>query len=351
MSKALPVAGPGLRPFSLVDREHRRVRYLRLSVTDRCNLRCRYCLPERVTFKPRDELLTFEEIERVVRLFVGLGVNHLRVTGGEPLLRRDLPLLIDRLSRIDGITDLSMTTNATRLAQLAHPLRQAGLERLNVSLDTVDEGRFGDLTRGGDLSEVVAGLDAALDAGFSRIKINAVLIRGQSDDNIPELLAFSRRYGAVLRLIEYMPIGIDEYWTQERFVPIDEARRRLEAEGYEAQPLPDADKPVGGGPAKYWRVTTPSGDSQTVGFVAALTHNFCAGCNRVRLTADGRLRECLSEGGQSSLRDAMRRGEDDAFLLAMIERSLYGKVVGHGFDAAIEGGGVAARLPMSSLGG
>jgi cyclic pyranopterin phosphate synthase len=337
--------------IALQDRLRRRVRYLRVSVTDRCNLRCKYCLPEKVTFRPRTEILDFDEIERLVRLFVAAGVTHVRITGGEPLVRRDLPTLIARIRAIPGVSDLAMTTNAVLLAEYAVALKRAGLERLNVSLDTVDAGHFRDITRGGELSDVIAGLDAADAAGFVGTKLNAVLVRGLTNLDLPALVEFSRSRGALLRLIEYMPIGIDDYWQDARFIPMDEARASLVAAGYTVASVANGHAPVGGGPATYSTVTSPGGASQTVGFVAALTHNFCAGCNRVRLTADGRVRECLSEGGSVSLRDLLRAGATDAELAERIHQSLYGKVEGHGFRAGLGTGGMNAFVPMSSLGG
>ena len=249
-----------------------------------------------------------------------------------------------------GVQDLAMTTNATQLREHAEALFAAGLQRLNVSIDTVDPARFSDVTRGGSLDEVLDGLDAATAAGFRRIKLNAVLVRGTNHDQIPELLQFAYERDAVLRLIEYMPIGVDQYWQESRFIPVDSVRQDLAASGYTVTPIDRADGPVGGGPAEYWQVVSPSGTRQIVGFVAALTHNFCASCNRVRLTADGRVRECLSEGGKSSLRDQMRAGASDAELSAMIHTALYGKVDGHGFRAA-PSGGRSAFVPMSALGG
>ncbi|MFT5434354.1 MAG: cyclic pyranopterin phosphate synthase [Myxococcota bacterium] len=342
--------------IELQDHLKRNVRYLRVSVTDRCNFRCQYCMPERVEFMPRKEVLSYEELAEIVGMFVEQGVDHVRITGGEPLARKDIVELVRQLSAIDGLKDLAMTTNGALLTELAQPLVDAGLTRINVSIDTVDPDRFKELTRWGELGPVVDGIRAARAAGLGPIKLNAVLIKGTNDAEAGDLIRFARREEAVLRFIEYMPIGIDQFWSQDRFTRIDDVRTLLERQGFGITPIEtDAtgpERPVGGGPAQYWHVTPPEGGApQVVGFIAALTHNFCAACNRIRLTADGRVRECLTSGGQLSLRDMLRSGASRSEMVASIRQALYGKVDGHSFDERSETGGRGTFVPMSALGG
>ncbi len=338
--------------FDLVDKQRRVVKYLRLSVTDRCNLRCTYCMPERIEFMRRRDLCTFEELEQLVRCFVSAGVTHLRLTGGEPLARRGIVDLVGRLAAIDGVKDLSMTTNAVLLGSMAAELKAAGLTRVNVSLDTIDPDKFAEVTRWGTLAPVLEGIEAARAVGLSPIKINAVLVRGVNDTEAGDLIRWAAAQKLLLRFIEYMPIGIDEHWRTTKFMGIDDMKAAVEAQGFSIAPLADEARPIGGGPARYWSVTPPGGgEPSTVGFIAALTHNFCAGCNRVRLTSDGRVRECLSAGGTLSLRDMLRSGKTPAEILAAIEAALYGKVDGHGFEAVTGTGGRHTLLPMSALGG
>lgn len=343
-------AGTGSR-FDLVDLQSRVVRYVRFSVTDRCNFRCTYCMPaEGTKVEPRHALLSYDEIERLARIFVGLGVTHLRLTGGEPLVRRDIVELVARLARIPGLEDLAMTTNAFRLGELAKPLRDAGLRRLNVSLDSVDPDTFGAMTRNGALSDVLTGLDAADEAGFTGTKINAVVVRGSNDQQLPELAAFCQVRGHVLRLIEYMPIGLDEHWGQASFVAAAEMRSTLAAAGWQLQsaaPAASFGAAAGGGPARYQWATPPTGGAPlALGFITAVSDHFCATCNRVRVSASGTLRECLSAPGRLSLRDAMRAGLDDEELLGIVRLALAGKVDGHRFMV-----GTRTVESMSSIGG
>ena len=325
----------------LVDAEERRVRYLRLSVTDRCQYRCQYCLPaEGVSFVPRAELLDFDELERLVRVFVSLGIDRVRITGGEPTLRRDLVELVSRLSRVEGLKDLAMTTNADRLKDLAGPLREAGLRRVNISLDTLQSERFVALTRVGKLSRVIAGVEAAVAAGFEAVKLNTVVIRGTNDDELGDMIRFASEYGATQRFIEYMPIGVDGFWTPDTFVSVAEMLERLEPEFSVGESLgygPDAEI-VGEGPARY-RVLTPhaGGASSRVGFITAVSHDFCDTCNRVRLTATGTIQPCLAVPGDLSLRDLLRTGATDRQLRLSVREKLWGKATGHSFDA-IDGG-------------
>ncbi|MFT7625481.1 MAG: cyclic pyranopterin phosphate synthase [Myxococcota bacterium] len=307
-------------------------------------------MPEKMTFMPRADLLSFEEMEQLVGMFVESGISHLRITGGEPLARRGIVELVGRLSALPGIKDLSMTTNGVLLEPMAKDLAGAGLSRVNVSIDTICPDRFKSVTRWGELEPVLNGIRAARDTFEGPTKLNVVLVRGVNDDEAGDLIRWAGDEGVLLRFIEYMPIGIDNWWQNERFVPIDEIRDSVSGQGFTVVPLA-GEAPVGGGPAQYWSVTPPGGTPSTVGFIAALTHNFCAGCNRVRLTSDGRVRECLTSGGALSLRDMLRTGKTRAEILAAIHEALYGKVDGHGFDAGSGTGGKHAYIPMSALGG
>lgn len=312
---ALPVVGP------LVDRFGRRHTYLRVSVTDRCNYRCVYCLPaEGVRWMPRDHLLSYEEIARLVRVFARLGVTGVRLTGGEPTVRRDLPDLIAALSAIEGIEDIAMTTNGHLLAGHASELARAGLRRVNISLDTLDPERFKALTRGGRVDRVLAGIEAALAAGLGPVKINCVVVRDHNEDDVVELV---RHFGAwpdrvVVRFIEKMPFR-NEGW---QVVPSAVLRERLSRE-LTLEPVPRA---VGQGPAGNWRVAETG---QLLGFISPMTEHFCQACNRLRLGADGDLRTCLSRDDTPNLRDTLREGIDDDALEQLLRRMVWGKVAGH----------------------
>lgn len=340
-------AKPAVNPFSLVDLQARQVRYLRISVTDRCNFRCTYCMPaEGVAIVPRDDLLSFDEIEQLARIFVQLGISKIRLTGGEPLVRRGIEKLVERLARIDGVVDLAMTTNAQQLADLAKPLRDAGLHRLNVSLDTLDPQRFAQVTRQGHLSDVLRGLDAADRAGFRNTKINAVMLRGLNEKEIVDLADFAAQRRYILRYIEYMPIGVDRHWGPETFLPAAEIRQSL-SKHYEIVPDPSHKLP-GGGPAVYWtgKRRDGSGEPLQFGLISAVTEKFCQLCNRVRLSPTGTLRECLSTAGALSLRDMLRAGGTEAELSSSIALALAGKVDGHRFDKAQQ-----TLESMSAIGG
>ena len=340
-------------PLSLVDGEARAVKYLRLSVTDRCQYRCQYCLPaEGVTFVPRSELLDFDEIETMVRVFVGMGIDRIRLTGGEPTLRRDLVSLVSRLARIEGLADLAMTTNADRMQELAKPLADAGLRRVNISLDTLRPERFTELTRVGSLDRVRGGIAATVDAGFEAVKLNTVVIRGVNDDEFGDLVRYAAEQGVTQRFIEYMPIGVDGFWSGETFMPVDEMVTELEKEFDVSAPLgygPEANVP-GQGPARYREVTPrKGGKTSRVGFITAVSHDFCGTCNRVRLTATGTLQPCLAVPGHLSLRDMLRSGADVSEIQAAVRDSLWGKATGHEFEA--NGGGGRVFQTMSMTGG
>ncbi len=343
------------RPSPLVDGQLRKVSYLRLSVTDRCNFRCVYCMPvEGAAFAPRPDLLSFEEIERLVRCFVRLGIRNVRLTGGEPLLRRGIVELVGRIARIDGVEDLAMTTNGASLERFARELRDAGLKRLNVSIDTLKPDRFREITRTGQLDRVIRGLDAALQAGFKDTKLNAVVVRGFNHDELGDLVRFSAERDLILRLIEYMPIGTDAFWSDDTFIPTHEMLRILSTQ-YRVEALcgraDTADLP-GGGPASYRTLRPlgrPNAAAVKVGFISALSDNFCSTCNRVRLTSTGTLQECLAYTGSSSLRDALRAGADDTAVIRLIETALWTKRPGHRYDSP--DGPTRTMVPMSAIGG
>lgn len=336
----------------LVDRFSRRVTYLRVSVTDRCNLRCVYCMPaEGLEFRPRRELLTFEELERVVRVFASLGVRRVRLTGGEPTVRRDLPDLVARLAAIDGIDELAMTSNGLLLERLAAPLREAGLGALNVSLDTLRPERFRQITRVGTLDAVERGLAAAREAGFENIKLNAVVMRGFNDDELVELADWAIARGLVMRFIEFMPIGGEALgWSlgDGGCMPASEMRAVLASRYPHFEPAPGY-RP-GLGPARYWLVRGPSTPPEggRIGFISAVTECFCADCNRVRLTPEGGLRACLADDREVSLRDVLRSGGSDAALREAIFVALHGKRETHRFEEGVAGG---TQRAMTTIGG
>jgi cyclic pyranopterin phosphate synthase len=322
----------------LIDSFGRVHTYLRVSVTDRCNFRCVYCMPaDGLDWMPKDKVLTFEEIERLVRVFVGLGITQIRLTGGEPTARRGFVGLVEALGRVEGLEDLSLTTNALRLAPIAERLQAAGLRRINVSLDSLDPDTFSRLTRGGDLAMVLDGIDAARLHGLTPIKINAVVLAGENDHEVTSLVEYFSAHAATteLRFIEYMPF--EARW--HRCVPARELRRRL-AERYTLVP---AKRSIGGGPAVLWRVQETG---LRVGFISPLSEKFCGSCNRLRLMADGHLRTCLSDDKTPSLRDQLRAGASDQELQDSIRVMVAGKREGHG--CTVEGGtpfeGVMTRV-------
>jgi len=326
---------------TLVDRRGRRYRYLRLSVTDRCDLACRYCMPPggEVEHAVRRELLSFEEAARVACLFASMGVERIRFTGGEPLVRRDVVRLVELVRRQTGIERLAMTTNATRLAELARPLWAAGLRAVNVSLDTLDPERFESLTRGGSLERVLAGVHAALDAGFE-VKLNVVPLGGVNDDDLGALVDWAWSVGITPRFIELMPLGEGAKLEHARMTADDVRARlgdRLVAEESEAGA---ADH----GPARY-----VAGAGGRVGFITPWSDEFCASCNRVRVNARGDIRACLADRRAVSLRDLMRAGASDSDLAWAVHWSLGVKSEGHAFTSAFED--EHERVGMSLIGG
>jgi cyclic pyranopterin phosphate synthase len=334
-----------IRLAVLADRFERRIDYLRISLTDRCNYRCTYCMPEEgVAVRPRAEILTFEEIEQLVRVFVTVGVRRLRLTGGEPTIRKDMVQLVARLSSVPGIDEVVMTTNGHLLADLAAPLRDAGLAEVNVSIDTLDRDRFRALTRRGDLDRVVAGIDAAIAAGLA-VKLNAVALRGVNDGELADLCRFGWERGATPRFIEHMPMSDGALYTQGRLLPAAEIRAAI-AVALSADVVPAdraEDRPRG--PARYFRVLP--GDRE-FGIISAMSDHFCATCNRVRLTATGDLHACLAYDDAVSLRDLLRGGADDTALRAAITGAAAEKRQGHDFQLA---GAGAPRKHMVAIGG
>lgn len=311
----------------LIDPYHRRIEYLRLSVTDRCDLRCSYCLPKGFKgFEEPSHWLNFTEIERVVHAFTQLGVRRVRLTGGEPLLRRDLPVLAARLSALPGLDDLSLSTNATQLAKHARALRAAGVARINVSLDTLNPQRFKELTQGGDVNKVLAGLAAAQAAGMRPIKINTVALSGVNDHEIEDLLAFCIARGWTLRLIETMPMGDTGRAACTQFLDLQTVRARLEKK-FDLIPAVVA----GGGPARYLQVRNTD---TFIGFITPLSQHFCATCNRVRLAVDGTLYLCLGQEHKLELRPLLRAGIDDVELKEAIAGAIARKPERHDFNAA-----------------
>lgn len=308
---------------SLIDKFGRRIEYIRLSVTDRCDLRCQYCLPEGFRdFQEPSEWLSFEEIERIIRVFAALGTRRVRLTGGEPLVRANVAELATRLAHLPGIEDLSLSTNATRLAKQATALKQAGISRINVSLDTLRAERFKQLT-GGKLDKVLAGLMTAKAAGFSPIKINMVLLAGVNEDEVEDMVGFCIEHGFTLRFIETMPMGDTGRTAAHSYVNLQNVKQRL-AQHYELIPgvMP------GGGPARYVQV---AGTDLRIGFITPISQHFCETCNRVRLSVDGTLYTCLGQNDSYPLRDILRAGCSDAELRDHILKAINLKPERHEF--------------------
>ncbi|GGL24413.1 GTP 3',8-cyclase MoaA [Phycicoccus endophyticus] len=325
----------------LLDRFGRAGRDLRVSVTDRCNLRCTYCMPaEGLDWLPKPEMLTDDELVRLVRLMVGLGVTNVRFTGGEPLLRRSLLGVVERVAALTPRPRIAMTTNGIGLDRLAAPLARAGLDRVNVSLDTVDRRRFHELTRRDRFADVEAGLKAAADAGLAPVKVNAVVMRGVNDDGVAELLQWCLDRGYALRFIEQMPLDAQHAWDRSAMVTQGEILARL-GERFRLTPVPER----GSAPAELFHV---DGGPATVGVIASVSAPFCGACDRVRLTADGQLRNCLFARSEVDLRGPLRAGADDAELTDLVVAQMWAKKAGHGIDAP---GFEQPQRPMSAIGG
>jgi cyclic pyranopterin phosphate synthase len=317
-------------------------RDLRISVTDRCNLRCTYCMPaEGMKWLPRSEVLTFEEIERIARLLVErYGFTSIRLTGGEPTVRAHLPVLVERLAKLD--TDLALTTNGTSLGLIGHDLAAAGLRRINVSLDSLRRDRVVELTRRDCLAQVIDGIDAAISAGLSPVKVNAVLVRGVNDDEVVDFATFGRERGVSVRFIEFMPLDASGEWTADKVVARDEIVATIGA----VYPLePAGHDHTGPEPAEVFRYADGGGD---FGVIASVTNAFCDSCDRVRLTADGQLRSCLFALDELDLRALLRGGASDDDLAAAVERCVAAKWAGHAVNQVQF---IRPRRSMSQIGG
>ncbi|WPC06901.1 GTP 3',8-cyclase MoaA [Pseudomonas benzenivorans] len=311
----------------LVDPFGRRITYLRLSVTDRCDFRCTYCMSEDMVFAPRAQILSLEELYSVADAFIGLGVKRIRITGGEPLVRKNLLSLLARLGRRPELEDLAITTNGSQLAELAPQLRAAGVQRLNVSLDSLRRERFAAFTRRDRLDQVLSGIEAARAAGFRRIKLNSVVQKGRNDDEVLELVEFAMARGLDISFIEEMPLGsVSSHRREETFCSSDEVRRRIE----QRHPLVRSNQQTGG-PSRYWQVL---GSETRVGFISPHSHNFCGDCNRVRVTAEGKLVLCLGHENALDLKALIRRHPGDRQRLrdALLE-ALQLKPERHHFEA------------------
>jgi len=335
----------GTPPRALIDPFARAITYLRVSVTDRCDFRCVYCMSEHMTFLPKAELLTLEELDRLCSAFVAKGVTKLRLTGGEPLVRRGIMTLVGSLSRhlkSGALKELTLTTNGSQLEKYAAELKDLGVERINVSIDTLDPDKFRAVTRWGDLGKVLAGVEAAQKAGL-KVKINAVALKGVNEDELADMTAWAHGRGMDLTLIEVMPLGETGESRLDQYLPLSLARARL-AERYT---LEDIDYRTGG-PARYVRVKETGG---RLGFITPLTHNFCESCNRVRITCTGTLYICLGQNDAADLRSPLRASESDAQLYAAIDEAIGRKPKGHDFVIDREHQRPAVARHMSVTGG
>lgn len=316
---------------------------LRISVTDRCNIRCFYCMPEEgVQYMRRNEILSFEEIERFVRVAVSLGVTKLRVTGGEPLVRKDLEVLIRKLTQVPGIRDLALTTNGVLLAKQAPVLYEAGLRRLNVHLDTLDRERFQRITRRDDLAKVLEGLEVARELGFGPIKINTVAVKNLVEPDIVPLVRYGRERGFEIRFIEFMPLDSQGLWSRKNVLSADEMIEVLSREIAPLIDIPDRDPRA---PATEYRFADGIG---SVGFIASVTRPFCLNCNRIRLTSDGKLRYCLFAIEETDVKSLLRSGAPDEEIAATIRATVQNKWIGHEINSSKF---VAPPRPMYAIGG
>ncbi|TMQ17977.1 MAG: GTP 3',8-cyclase MoaA [Deltaproteobacteria bacterium] len=329
----------------LLDNFSRKIRYLRVSVTDRCNYRCSYCMPEelgdQLVFEPRSAVLSFEELERLIAVFARLGVRKIRLTGGEPTVRKGIVELAQRIAALPGIEQVVMTSNGHLLGELAAPLAAAGVSAINISIDTLDAGKFHALTGRGDLARVLAGVDAAVTAGM-RVKLNAVALRGVNDGELVALCEYAWSRGAVPRFIEHMPMSAGAIYEPARGISAHAIRTALEAE-------------LGPLPARYWSVSgsvsgqgRASATGREVGIISAMTEHFCDHCNRLRLTATGALHACLGHDDAISLRDVIRGGGSDDDVVRAIAAAVTGKRAGHVFDRS---GAGAPQKHMIGIGG
>jgi cyclic pyranopterin phosphate synthase len=328
----------------MIDPFGRTISYLRVSVTDRCDFRCVYCMAEHMTFLPKAEVLSLEEIARLCSVFIAKGVKRIRLTGGEPLVRRGVMTLFETLgARLgDGLDELTVTTNGSQLARFAKPLAAAGVRRINVSLDSRDDARFRAITRWGDLNQVLHGIDAAQDAGLS-VKINMVALKGVNEDEIAPMLEWAHSRGMDMTLIEVMPMGEIDGDRVEQYLPLSVVRANL-ARQYTLEETAYRT----GGPARYVRVRETGG---RLGFITPLTHNFCESCNRVRVTCTGMLYMCLGQEDRADLRTPLRASNDDALLRAAIDEAIARKPKGHDFVITRRQKAAAVPRTMSLTGG
>ncbi|WP_217622145.1 GTP 3',8-cyclase MoaA [Peteryoungia desertarenae] len=329
----------------MIDPFGRHVTYLRVSVTDRCDFRCTYCMAENMTFLPKKDLLTLEELDRLCSAFIQKGVRKLRLTGGEPLVRKNIMHLVRSLSRHlngGGLDELTLTTNGSQLTRFADELADCGVRRINVSLDTLDPDKFKAITRWGEFDRVMEGIRAGQKAGL-KVKLNAVALKDFNEDEIPAMLEFAHKEGMDLTLIETMPMGETDEDRTDQYLPLSHVRRRLE-ERYQLTDLPLST----GGPARYVRVEETGGK---LGFITPLTHNFCESCNRVRLTCTGTLYMCLGQDDAADLRTALRASDDDGYLSAAIDEAIGRKPKGHDFIIDRDHKKPAVARHMSVTGG
>lgn len=332
---SMPTTGP------LVDRYGRVHEDLRISVTDRCNLRCVYCMSEEgMTFLPRSELLSFEEIVRVAKVAHSLGISAIRLTGGEPLVRKGLASLIAQLSAI-GFVDLALTTNGMQLAMQAQKLADAGLTRVNVSCDSLRADRFEAIRRRGDLATVLGAMDAAEAAGLTPLKVNVVLLRGNNDDEILDFADFARQTGRVVRFIEFMPLDAQGQWDRQQLVPGQEIFERIN-EVWPLEPVSDLDSPA---PAERFRFVDGLGE---IGLISSVTQPFCGTCNRLRLTADGSIRNCLFSDDEYTVRDVLRAEGSDGEIEYLLRQAVWAKFPGHAIN---EPSFLRPARSMSMIGG
>lgn len=314
-----------LKTPRLIDQHGRTVDYIRLSITDRCDFRCTYCMGEDMQFLPRDEVLSLEECARLVKVFVSLGVGKVRITGGEPLVRKNALWLFEEIGKLKGLNELVVTTNGSQLIKQAIALKQAGVKRINISIDSLNADKFKQITRTGNLEQVLAGLQASIDAGFRGVKINTVIMRGINDDETADLVQFAIDKKIDISFIEEMPLGLVDHARESTFVSNADTLKLLQSK-YSLL----ASAETTGGPARYWRVA----DTQTkIGFISPHSHNFCESCNRVRITCKGELYLCLGQEDKIELMPLMREyPNDNAPLIAAILGSMAIKPKGHDFD-------------------
>ena len=334
MQKNMQISDQPSITRQLTDQFGRTVDYIRLSITDRCDFRCVYCMSEDMIFLPRDEVLSLEECARLVRVFVGLGVTKVRITGGEPLVRKNAMWLFDEIGQLKGLKELVLTTNGSQLESQAVALKKAGVKRINISIDSLKPERFKKITRTGDLNKVLAGLQASIDAGFEGIKINTVLMRGSNDEEAIDLVQFAIDKKIDISFIEEMPLGEVDHARVSTFVSNEDTLKLLQSHfsNKDMSLIPSTE--TTGGPARYWRVANSNGTSQTkIGFISPHSHNFCESCNRVRITCKGELYLCLGQEDKVDLMPLLREyPNNDEPIIDAILNSMTIKPKGHDFD-------------------